>query len=1699
MSSTPEQHVRASALLGRTRSLHGRVAEVRRIWEAFHRAQRGGLAVVLVEGPAGIGKTRLLESLAGPMRIEGARFARSCWLRGRAAPFEGLLGALDEVVQDLCGLPEAELVALERRLEQEAGGGLGLLTGLLPGLELITGPRPPPPPMAPQEAQQRFVLMLHRAVRCFAVSSNPLVLFLDDLQWAEPSSLDLLRGLVETFDGPGLLLVFGLRTGGEGPALGAEDLVARLVPPSVDFVRLAVGPLDEAELGTMLGSLLHREPKQVAELGDLVAQRTGGNPWAVHRLLVRLQAFGALRLEDDRWHWELDRIVAALDSPVAAPACAEPLATLPGGTRDLLELAACLGGALDAELLGLAGNLGLEELEDLLEPALRAGLLLDPRGDSVGGRGAPPRWRFVEQRVQQDIYEALEDKRRHRLHRRITRRLNRAWRARGQVKVLLAVTDQLQRLDPAGDNANARAARAELFLEAGKHAIMAARWSRAHRHLEAALAVMPPSFGPAWELELRRLLAQALQALGRFDQADEQLVLVASLAQLPGQCVALAVQRTGMLVHAARYQDAVEEGLRGLEGLGLDLPGPDRVEAWRGLLGQEIARQEVLLAGREPRSLVSSLPMDDPGAAHELALLAALAPPAYVVPTLMPWVYTRMANLCLEHGFGDQAPLAFAYQGLLCCAGGQVRRGVAFADLALALEEQLPDRRLYGPVMHLYVNFIAHWGGLIDDSLERSLRAMNVAAQHGQFDYAGWLAMNAALNLLYVGAPLDGALERCVGLLRNTRSILRYDDAATVIAAVVRVMATTSGRGDLLAELDLAELSLDDLAGRLEHYRVARAHVYLVGLMQAVQVQDWATARRCADALEPDMGEAAGLGGLVERALYEVVLICQEQRDMDASQRSAAMARAAGHLEDLERWAAGNPMGYGPRRDLVAAEIMAMRGDAAAGPRYMQALEGAAALPNHALEALAARRASRYHEAQQRPRMARLFVDAARSAFGRWGGRSDLLPTVLEGDAGAGGGDPAARLEQARHRASSQRGAVDPRRQASRLTELVRGHADAQRAAFFLERDHGLVHLASVDGTGRRDLELRPVADGEPWPLERLQAAWQGQCTVRGTTSAVENGPWVVLNLDQDGQTSGLLFLERRARQPVFSAAEEASLTALGGLALVALDDLRHYRELARLSEALERSSSKLATHSQSLEMEVQRWAGDLEALAEEHRSTLGALLDGVVRVDLQGTILYANPAAARITGYDAGELVGAHGSELLEARDQSGLSLSVQQLPVGGGKGSDAPFNARLRRKDGGRVSVEFRWSPVFRSDGTMEGGVIAIRDTTQRQQLEAQLRHAQKMEAMGRFAGGMAHDLNNLLTPILGNLERIAQDTEGPRQLRRLQAAERAAERASVLVKQVLAFSRRAEVFKRPTDLLPIVDEVCTFLRRSMDRAIELRWDPPGGEHWFQGDAGLVQQVLLNLGLNARDAIEQARQRGLRHTPAITVRLERLAADPRRGGLGSLELAIQDNGIGMDEATKARIFEPFFTTKPADRGTGLGLAVVYGIVEQHGGSVRVDSQPGRGSTFTFTLPACAPGPRTSPEPERAAPVHGGERLVLVVDDEAPVRELARDVLEDAGYRVEEAANGEAALALHGELGAEIALVLLDLSMPGISGPETLRRLLARDPSMRVVLWSGYSAQDDLPASVGAEASGFLEKPFQIGELLGIVERTLA
>jgi len=490
----------------------------------------------------------------------------------------------------------------------------------------------------------------------------------------------------------------------------------------------------------------------------------------------------------------------------------------------------------------------------------------------------------------------------------------------------------------------------------------------------------------------------------------------------------------------------------------------------------------------------------------------------------------------------------------------------------------------------------------------------------------------------------------------------------------------------------------------------------------------------------------------------------------------------------------------------------------------------------------------------------------------------------------------------------------------------------------------------------------------------------------------------------------------------------------------------------------------------------------------------LNSIHDGVIALDLDGRVRRVNAVAARLLLVSEQEAVGKPLLEVLPLTRQEGRPfddlLSILLAPTKAGQ----PVSAECLDIEGVPLAVEVLGAVVRAESGERRGSVIVLRDCTEEIQLRKQLFQSQKLEAIGRLAGGVAHDFNNLLTAILGNAQLLC-DENGDRSAVASPAREivEASTRAADLTGQLLAFSRKGKVTSLPVDVHEVLSKVTALLDRSIDKRIEVRSELNADLSVVAGDASQLYNALLNLGLNSRDAMPEG--------GALTVTTDNLRlgdGDLRLAGVDLepgeyIVLTVADTGTGMSEEVIRHIFEPFYTTKPVGEGTGLGLAGVYGCVADHRGSIEVQSEPGVGTAFTISLPIS--NERAAVAPTTGDEVVSGRGRVLVVDDEEPIREFAARALEKYGYEVVTCADGlEAEASMTDNVGA-IDLVLLDLVMPKISGEETFRRLRAIDPTVPVVIASGYSRDQAVTDMIHRGAAGFLGKPYRLGELTQMMQ----
>jgi PAS domain S-box-containing protein len=646
-------------------------------------------------------------------------------------------------------------------------------------------------------------------------------------------------------------------------------------------------------------------------------------------------------------------------------------------------------------------------------------------------------------------------------------------------------------------------------------------------------------------------------------------------------------------------------------------------------------------------------------------------------------------------------------------------------------------------------------------------------------------------------------------------------------------------------------------------------------------------------------------------------------------------------------------------------------------------------------------------------------------------------------------------------------------------------------AARLISESYGFLYLVDAPAAV---LELK-VSSGlfDPTPTPRLKpgegvagVVWQtGQMLMinnydqwPGRATTIPYGAYHALMcapLKVGEQVVGVIGLLRVATGRSFDENEAGLLNGYAQLASIAFDNARLYADAQR----------ELTARTQAI--------AALRDSEEQYRLITENTRDLIMLLDQEGCCVYASPSCTSILGYAQIELIGTAFIDIVHPDDRVAVAEQMQQLAAS--SAAQAAFRAR-------HASDTWRWIETFWTATTQDGmryNLAVGRDITERKRLEAQFLQAQKMEGIGRLAGGVAHDFNNLLTAIMSYTE-LARDglTPGDPVAQDLDEVAGAARRAADLTSQLLAFARKQIIEPQALNLNTLLKDMDRLLRRVIgeDVELEVRLAPELG--YVKADHGQIEQVLINMAVNARDAMPNGGK--------LIVETRNIALDPifaeQHIGLESgtyVLLEISDTGIGMDAETQRQVFEPFFTTKERGRGTGLGLATCYGIIKQHGGSIVLYSELGLGSTFKVYLPCVAAPRATAPRQEAPAAAPNGSETILLAEDESAVRTLASRVLRERGYTVIEAVDGVEALRMAQECnGTAIDLLLTDMVMPRMGGGALATRIQELYPGIRVLFISGYTDSALIQHGQLANGMEFMHKPFSPADLARKVRELL-
>jgi len=1167
--------------------LFGRTADRRRLLDLVEEALAGGVAMVGLCGTAGIGKSSLIESLRPDLQGRRCLVAEGkCDQLGLNIPYAPLLQAFAALVRlVLSDSPEA-LQDWRERLQAAVGGGGPLLVEVLPELGLVLGPQPPPEPLAPLEAQNRFRQVVLQFLAVFAQPQHPLVLVLDDLQWADQGSLALLRELLLHDGGKHLLVIGAWRDQELGPTHPLPALLAQLSAQAARLETIQLQPLHVDDVNHLLAASFGCPAAECLELARRLEDTTGGNPFFLTQLLQNLFREGQFRFDGERWLWDLESIRAATFPDDVVSMVLGEMKRLPAPVQRTLTLAACLGNRFEPATLALVGGQSSAMVQRHLGEVEAANLVAP-----LGRAGSPEKaYRFLHDRIQQAAYAALADEReRAAIHLRVGRSMLAGRDGPGEGQ-LFDLVDHLNRGLPLIEDSEELIQLAGLNLEAGRRAKASVAYASALSYLERGVALLPEgAWGERHDLAyaLHKDLLECQYLCGAIEQAQETAALL--LRHVRDRLERAEVQGLRMVLATAlnRMGEVLELGYPALRDLGLPLPTApaavrraQRLETWR------IQR---LLLGRSIPSLADGPPLRDPLQLARLNLMAQMIPALYYTDMESSHLcYLRMARLSMQHGHAPVTPMAYLGLGrFLGEMRGRIGQRQQFGRVGLQLAEHYGSQALLCKALFLYGGFIHGWSDAAVDAAQHLRRAFEAGMASGDLVWACYANNVLCMQLVFLGRPygeIEAESQRCLDHARQVG-----EHYTPVFLLITRQLARCL-QGRTRSATDLSDEEFDEGAQRalLEQrpeFRVALHWYQLCKTQVLLLAGEHRQALAMARAAESTRDAALGMLQTAEDPFLQALcLTAVLQEEADPALRHLHGSTLRGLARELERRAAQCPANFRHRALLLRAEIAWVDGrPMQAQALYGQAIQASLEAGHGPLAAYGHTRAAALHRSLGDSVAARAHAEEARSRQQRLGrvARPGSADSSLGPESGLLGRslDLHSLIESLQ--ALSREILLD--RLLDRIVGILLANAGAERVVLVL--DDG--DQALIQAEGRADprqvevLQARPLAESRDLPLSivrmvrRLRhplvladAAAEGEFRHDPRVMAAGLRSVLCLPLTLQSQVLGVVYLENNLASNVFGSLRLETIEILGTQLAISLENASLYGEMARINRS---------------------------------------------------------------------------------------------------------------------------------------------------------------------------------------------------------------------------------------------------------------------------------------------------------------------------------------------------------------------------------------------------------------------------------------------------------------------------------------------------------------------------------------------------
>ncbi|MFP4597385.1 MAG: AAA family ATPase [Persicimonas sp.] len=1539
------------ATLHISQRLYGREAEVEQMLDAFEQARLGGRRLVLVSGSAGVGKSALVQDIQRPITGSNGWFTRGKFdQHKRDVPYSAFTDAFDTLLEFMLAGEDDEIARWGDDLDEALGSDAGLLTDLLPHLQVLLGARPAPAELSSSEARRRFHRAFCALTDLVCRTRCPLTLFVDDLQWADDASLDLLDRLLADESIEGLLVVGTYRDDEVDATHPLTETIHAIDESTTPVIRIPLGPLSSNDIDSLLSDTLQRPRAEVHQLARLIERKTSGNPYFLRRVLINLDDTGLLWFDTaaGQWQWDLRRIETRQLSENVVELLVTRLNTFGDKTQQALRFAALLGGQFDLNSLSLVCESSPVEVFEHLRVVLKEGILVrrslpdlsvadDPESPVVVKHMA-----FAHDRLQQAAAQLWPEDQRSRAHLKVGRLLEVELRDRPSTSRLFSVVGHLNAARDLIEAPTERLALAELNLNAARRARQTMALAEATHCLTIAAQLLPDDIWQtnpdlAFTTELAR--AEAEVTIGRLERAEALATQTLEKVNEPARRAELLRVLLLSYSYKAQFERACEIAQQALALLGVDFPLSDLDRALR----VEFAHVQQELSDRSIEEVADLPRVERADADTALRVLSALHTAAGLTDQRrLLLVGLKCMRLTLEVGVRPESVPGLAVYGFNLCLQAQYDRGLKAGRLALRLAQRFDRLSDLAHAAFFFAGMIMPWSEPLRETLAIFEQAHRAGVRSGNWQFGGYGLVFTANYSFFSGIELTEVRRlaaESVVFGKRTGNVVA-EDLGRSLRLVARNLAglteDSESFSDEACDSDAAFLDQcwehNDRAVVVS-FRVARAQVHCVFGRFARAIDDL-------EAIEDALDAALGTFDTARHTFY-MALALSGQCDSASSERRDAYRRKLEGLRDtLARWAASCPENFAHKQLLIDAEWARISGaKAEAVDLYDAAITAAREAQFIHIEALANERAACFWEERGKSDIARIYQREAHYAYRRWGATRKL--EQLEADYGplsergkpesavTSSADPSGQIDvdSVFKAAESIAAEIELDALLRTLMQVTLENAGAQRGAFFLVEDGELGLAVRSEPNGRPVLlderpPLREWADGPRSVVRYVRRTAESIVVGRASRDPrFQDDPYIrthpiksllCIPVAQTGRLLGILYAENNLVEDAFSETQLRVLRILAGHIAASLDKARLYDELKEKEE-------------------------QFRQLAENVQEAFW-LMDWPSQ-----QIVYISPAYTTIWGRPVppGPLEVDQWLEPTVAEHRHRVTAALRHKAATG----EYDEVYQIERPSGSRRWVHDRGFPVRTSEGEVERIAGVAADITNQHEVE---------QMKDEFISVVSHELRTPLTPVTGILTLLARD---PR--------DELSEESRRMVDLGLRNSRR--LLKLIDDLLDMQNLSLSAMEFNFEQvdvaelasdAVQLN-EPLGDAKnitfhlhlddqrlFIRGDRERLMQVVTNLLSNAVKFSE----------PDSRVDISVSREDPH------VILSITDYGSGIPEEARERIFEKFVQADSSLTrrygGAGLGLTISKAIIDRLGGEIRFETKRGEGTTFFVELP---------------------------------------------------------------------------------------------------------------------------------------------